>query len=279
MGGVSPGSIANSMPPAEDDQARRSRDLARAQREQAAARSLEASQIGEGGLTVSDGGSITIEDGGDLYVDGDAIFNGNLTVPDGTLNTAGNIEAGGTLQGANLVSTGGATIAGTLGAGAVSATTVSGGSGVFNGGLRSTDVHSHLLTYGGAYTATWCHVDGTIGTVPSSREFKRDIETWAGDPALVSYLRVVTYRYIQAVENLGDDAETDLGLIAEEVHDLGLHWLVAYRLRLTDAGKQTPVPYMPEGEWVPFTVRYERISLVLLMWAQNIEERLAAAGI
>lgn len=273
-------------PPSIDDQPRRLRDQERAQQEQAAARSLEASSIGAGGLTVNDGGSIRIEDGGDLLVDGDAVFNGSLIVPAGSLNTAGsisaggNMSAGGTVQGASLVSTGGASVAGALGAGSVSASgEVTGNHATFPGGINSVDVYNRLLTYGGGYKNQYIHQDGNQGYVPSSRRFKQDIEEWEFDPSVVSYLRVVTFRYIDAVANLGDKAEQELGLIAEELFELGYHWLVDYEVYYTEAGRKALVPFQGEVASRPFGVKYERLSLILLSWAQSIELRLEAAGI
>jgi len=258
MGGVSPGSIANRMPPAEDDAPRRARDLARTQREQAAARSLEATSIGEGGLRVI-GGSINIEAGGQLTVDGDATFNGSLTVPAGSLNTAGDITAGDDVIAGDMVQ--GAYLDATVlvSAPAVSASgQVSGNTGVFNGGLKSTDVHTHLLTYGGAYTATWCHADGTLGTVPSSMRFKRDFTAHGLDLSALDRAEVLAFRYIDAVENLGDEAEYVLGGIAEQFVDAGLgHTVVRDE----------------EGE--PFSIEDRPLLYTLLAGYQQLVRRVA----
>lgn len=215
--------------------------------------------IGEGGLTVK-GGSIRIEAGGQLHVDGDATFNGSLTVPAGSLNTAGDITAGDdviagdTVQGAHVVGTADVTAPAIAASGQVS-----GATGVFNGGLKSTDVHSRLLTYGGAYTATYCHVDGTLGHVPSSRRFKRDEQPAELDPAAVLALQMVSFRYTAAVEELGDDADTEIGLIAEDVHALGLTWLVNY-----------------DADGAPLGIRYERLALALLPLVQTLAADVAA---
>lgn len=153
------------------------------------------------------------------------------------------------------------------------------GRGTFPAGVTSTGVYNTLLTYGGPYSSQYVHQDGTMGFVPSSRRFKQDIESWTFDPATISYLRVVTFRYIDAVERLGDEAASELGLIAEEVHELGLHWLVDYKLIYTDEGAKAVPPYQGERAVLPFGVKIERISLVLIGWAQSIEARLDAAGI
>ena len=205
-------------------------------------------------------------------------------------STAGNVSAGGdliagddviagdTVQGASVAATG------TVSGAAVAASgEVSGNHATFPGGVNSLDVYNRLLTYGGPYSSQYIHSDGNMGYVPSSGEFKRDVEMWACDPVIVSYLRVVSFRYIRAVENLGDAADVEVGLIAEEVHALGFHWLIDYAARLTEAGKVTPVPFAPEFEWRPFGVKYERVSMVLLIavqsllaWRETVESRLAA---
>ena len=68
----------------------------------------------------------------------------------------------------------------------------------------------------------------------------------------------MTYRQIAAVDEFGDDAPVEFGLIAEELVDLGLGWLV-----LTIDGR-------PEG------IAYEKIALALIPIVQDHESRLAA---
>ncbi|TFC00253.1 MULTISPECIES: tail fiber domain-containing protein [unclassified Cryobacterium] len=144
--------------------------------------------------------------------------------------------------------------------GTVTATgAVSGATGTFGSGVASTGVYTTLLTYGGGYKAQYVHVDGTMGYVPSSRQFKQDITPTTLDPALLTALQLVTFRYIDAVDNLGDQAETELGLIAEDVDALGLHWLVDY-----------------DSDHKPTGLKYERLALLVIPWAQSIEARLAA---
>jgi len=248
--------------------------------EQAAARSLEAAQIGEGGLTVT-GGFIKLLAGSTLDVDGDATFNGNLTVPAGSLNTAGDITAGDdliagdTVQGVHIVGTTDVTAPTIAATGGVSGSTgvfnggVSGSTGVFNGGLASTDVHSHNLTYGGAYTATWCHADGTIGTVPSSRRFKQDFRAHGLDLSALDRAEVVAFRYKAAVENLGGDAEWVIGGIAEQFVDAGLEHTV-----------------VRDAEGLPFSIEDRPLLYTLLAAYQKLAAehrelvaRMEAAGL
>jgi len=151
-------------------------------------------------------------------------------------------------------------LAGTISPGAVATSgDVSGDHATFPGGVNSVGVYNMLLTYGGPYSSQYVHSDGTMGYVPSSLRFKQDVETAILDPAVLSYLRVVTYRYIAAVENLGDGAAVEVGLIAEEVDELGLTWLVDY-----------------DADGKPLGVRYDRLALIFIPWMQNVEERLTA---
>jgi hypothetical protein len=110
----------------------------------------------------------------------------------------------------------------------VSGDVTAGGEGTFTSGINSPDVYSRDLTGSGGYHSTWASVGGQLGWVPSSRRFKQDIETAALDWEAIEKLRVVTYRYIAAVAAQGDAAPLEVGLIAEEVADLGLPWLVTY---------------------------------------------------
>lgn len=107
-------------------------------------------------------------------------------------------------------------------------TSVTGDTGTFASGINSLDVYSRDLTGSGGYHSTWASVGGQLGWVPSSLRFKQDIETAALDWEAIEKLRVVTYRYIAAVAAQGDAAPVEVGLIAEEVADLGLRWLVTY---------------------------------------------------
>lgn len=125
-------------------------------------------------------------------------------------------------------------------------------------GLRSAGVYSNLLST--SYRAVWVtSSNGDLGYVPSSRRFKQD-EALAPDVAeALMGIQVVTYRYKQAVEELGDAAALEWGVIAEDLHALGLTWLVDY-----------------DEDGSPFGVRYDRLALALLPTVQDHEARIAA---
>ncbi len=125
-----------------------------------------------------------------------------------------------------------------------------------NAGLYSTGVYNNSVTYGGQYRAVWVHVDGTVGYAPSSRKFKQDIKTADLSFDKLMQLRVVFFRYIAAVENMDAEAQRELGVIAEEVHELGFKWLIDYD---------------EEGE--PFGIKHERMAFAALKLAQLINNR------
>lgn len=97
--------------------------------------------------------------------------------------------------------------------------------------------------------------DGVIGIAASSRRFKKDIKAATIDVQAVLAMRVVRFRYKVAID---PDAELQHGLIAEELDELGLTWLVAY-----------------DDDGQPLTVHYEKLALALLPVVQEHERRIA----
>lgn len=130
------------------------------------------------------------------------------------------------------------------------------------GGLSSTDVYNRLVTSSGSYRTVYVNTLGQLGQTVSSRQFKQDITDASIDPADVLAMRLVNYRYKAAVENMGDDAPLEVGVIAEEVEELGLSWLIDY-----DVDEQ--------GNATPFGFKYERLALALLAVVQEQERRIA----
>lgn len=136
-----------------------------------------------------------------------------------------------------------------------------GGTITANTAFNSLATYSRNVTGSGSYRSLWVNIDGEIGYVPSSLQFKRDIADIDPDPAVLD-VQVVRFRYKDAVENMGEDAPVEVGVIAEQVHALGLSWLVDY-----DAN----------GE--PFGVKYDRLALALLPMVQDLSSRITAAGL
>lgn len=71
--------------------------------------------------------------------------------------------------------------------------------------------------------------DGRLGTASSSRRYKQDIVPADIDPEMVYRMEPRRFRYIEQVDEFGDDAAVEYGFIAEELDELGLTPWVVYR--------------------------------------------------
>lgn len=96
----------------------------------------------------------------------------------------------------------------------------------------------------------------------SSRRYKVSIEDATVDLEKLRQLRVVRFQDRGEHEELGDDAPWYVGLIAEEVDELGLKEFVAYQ-RTED------------GKLRPDSIQYDRIVVGLLQLARQQDDRLA----
>lgn len=105
--------------------------------------------------------------------------------------------------------------------------------------------------------------DGRLSRGASSRRYKKDIQALSIDKQAVLALTLVTYHYrafvFDADDPLRSDPPLEVGLIAEDLHDAGLGWLVAY-----------------DNEGRPDSIRYDRIALALLPVVQDHEARITA---
>lgn len=228
------GNLGDMVPPGEDAELRQQRDTERRQQEEAAARRLARSQIGDGGV---------------LKIDGTLQVTGDLEVPSGALSSAGNMTAGvdvvagrDVLAGRHVDVTGDLDVAGTTTLGIV----------------NSPATYNRNVTGSGSYRVRYVNILGEEGYVPSSRRVKQDIVEIQIDAATVRQIRTYAFRYILAVETLGDDAPIEIGSMAEDVHDLGLTWLVDYDENGDPAG-----------------LKYERLSLALLCVVHDDDARLS----
>lgn len=120
------------------------------------------------------------------------------------------------------------------------------------------DAAVYARTLGGSYRVAYVGSDGTLGWVSSSRRHKKNIKPAAVDPDAVLSMQLVTFLYKVEIDT-GRLAELQHGLIAEQLDELGLDWLVDYG----EDGQ-------PEG------VRYDRIALALLPVLQRQEQRITA---
>ena len=118
------------------------------------------------------------------------------------------------------------------------------------------EVYSRTL--GGYYRSLYVGADGLLGWVSSSRKFKKNIRPATVDPASVLSLQLVEFLYKVEIDT-ARIGELQHGLIAEDVHDAGLTWLVDYGT----SGE-------PEG------IRYDRLALALLPVVQHLDARLTA---
>ena len=101
-----------------------------------------------------------------------------------------------------------------------------GGTVVFGGLLDSNDTYNNEITT--TRRAMWMSSAGVFGYASSSRTKKQDIVEANLDPAAILSIEPKLFRYIKAVEELGDAAPVELGMIAEDLHDAGLTHFVDY---------------------------------------------------
>ena len=127
-----------------------------------------------------------------------------------------------------------------------------------NGGTGITNAYNNLFTVG-PWRAVWVLSDGTMGTSQSSRTVKTDI-TDADEFINVNDLRKVkwcVYRFIEDMNLNLDDSTPRLGMIAEELDDNGLGWLVEY----------------DEDTLQPVGISYPMLGVAALRLAQDAEDR------
>lgn len=106
---------------------------------------------------------------------------------------------------------------------------------------------------GGSYRAMYVRSDGVFGHVPSARRFKKNIRPANIDTAAVLSLEPKHFEYRAAL-----GGGSDVGVIAEEVADAGLDWLVSRD---------------DDGQVAAFA--YERLAVALLAVAREQAEQIA----
>ena len=127
-----------------------------------------------------------------------------------------------------------------------------------NGGTGIANAYNNLFTVG-PWRAVWVLSDGTMGTSQSSRTVKTDI-TDADKFIDVDDLRKVkwcVYRFIEDKNRHLDDSTPRLGMIAEELDENGLGWLVEY----------------DEDTLKPVGISYPMLGVAALRLAQDAEDR------
>lgn len=179
---------------------------------------------------------------------------------DGSKITAGNIDVPGSLRGTSLTVNNGAggssvilyqngnvLVGGTLN---VSSAAAVGGS-LTCAPVYSTDLSSYTRR------TVWISDGGLFGYAPSTKTAKQDIVSSAIDVDAVRQINVVDFRYKKAVKEQGDNATLEVGVIAEQLLELGLDQFVFF----DDAGK-------------PAGVHYEMLSVAVLKLVQAQANRM-----
>jgi hypothetical protein len=144
----------------------------------------------------------------------------------------------------------------------------SSGNGFFNNGLTSPHVYNTGV--GGSYRAVWVQSDGVLGNTASTKRVKQDIVDSELSANVVEQLQLREFKYIADVKNFGDDAETRVGLIAEEILEIpGMDKFVFFDID-------------EKGNKIPAGIHYEFLALALIPTIQkqgkqisDIESRLA----
>jgi hypothetical protein len=100
------------------------------------------------------------------------------------------------------------------------------GTVVFGGLLDSNDTYANDITT--TRRAMWISSAGVMGYASSSRTKKQDIIAADLDTLAILSIEPKHFRYIKAVEEFGEEAPVEIGMIAEDLHDAGLTDFVDY---------------------------------------------------
>lgn len=171
------------------------------------------------------------------------------------ISVSGNVTAGGTVSGGTVTSSG---------------DIVSAGRGTFTGGITSADVRSRTVTV--SYSAVYADGSGVLGANTSRVSVKQDFEPADASAEVDALLRVgmLRFRYVDAVDQLGDDAPVVLGSIVE------------YFARIPALAQYV----FTDSEGVPLGIAWEQMVPALIATNQrqqsqidSLSARLDAAGI
>jgi len=169
----------------------------------------------------------------------------------------------------------GFTVGGALGVnGALTGQAATFTGGVQGQSVRATTAPSTNIT--GTRVAAWLQSsDGLLGTASSSERFKTNIRAAKLDPAAVLKLQVVYYQYIAELEQREQDptyrVATEVGVIAERLHEAGLWQFVIYEREADGSVKVDDA-----GNPVCFGVRYELLALALIPVAQAQQKEIVS---
>jgi len=131
---------------------------------------------------------------------------------------------------------------------------VGGQSILVGGSLRADGVQSTAL---GSWQTVVTNASGYLGYASSTKRVKQDIKKADITAAQGLALVATSFRYKKDVEDLGEDAQPTIGLIAEDLHDAGLTQFVIY-----------------DAKGKPLGIHYERAWIALIPVIQDIDTRL-----
>jgi len=195
---------------------------------------------------------------GGLTVLGPSTLTGGVTGPlaaTGALSGS-SVAATGAITGASVTVTGAATSA----TSAVSGNQTVGGNSTVSGQIFIPNGYAAVSAYTSAY------IDGTgrLSVGASALKFKQDFEP-VDNPALVKGILAADtlhFRLIAAVDEMGDKAPVEIGLLADQLETIGLGEFV----------------YRDEKGGV-LGIHYERLTVPLIAAMQDIDRRLRAGGL
>lgn len=251
------------------------------------------------GTTITAGGAIT---GASVTATG--AVQGATVAASGAI-TAGSVSAGsfGPILTTNINATGTVVVAGSISGNAITGTSLSTGGAISgntlraDGGLYSTDAYSFNIT--GTRVTGWHQIDGHIATASSSERFKTNIvdaDLIAKAEAILA-CQIDYYNYKAEIakrddpkspEYIGPDYQvhTELGMIAERLHEAGLWEFVVYERDIVmkaqtvvdEEGIESTVEVYAgdtlrldaDGEPIPYSIHYEIFSLAVLTATQYL---------
>jgi hypothetical protein len=184
-----------------------------------------------GGNTAVGGGALSNSTGdGNTGIGNGALF-GNTT---GSFNTALGTAAGTNLTGDNNIYIG-YTVAGVAGESHTIRIGNPNNAHTFIAGIHGVAVDNATQVY--------IDANGRLGTVTSSRRFKKDIQPMDKSSEAILALKPVTFRYKKEIDATG---KSQFGLVAEEVE------------------KVNPDLVVCDKEGTPYSVRYDQVNAMLL---------------
>jgi hypothetical protein len=182
-------------------------------------------------------------------LDGGKITTGNISVPGSLRGTSITVNNGVGGSSVVLSQNGNVAIGGTLNVSSAAAVA---------GSLTCAPVYSTDLS---SFTrrTVWISDGGLFGYAPSTKTVKQDIVSSAIDVDAVRQIDVVDFRYKKAVKENGDNAALEIGVIAEQLLELGLDQFVFF-----------------DDDCKPAGVHYEMLSVAVLRLVQFQADRLDA---